>query len=260
MLRIRLWQWPNLFALDAVLIALLWQAVFAQAFGAPLHSSAQIVLGLSVWLTYMADRLFDVAKRSPANLHSTRHRFAKQHPNWLWKLWGGTLILNILVAFSCLSPNQLRNGAILLCLCLAYTALNQTLSRKFFPKELCVAIIYTGGVIVFSLPNADIWPAATAFGLLCLINCLIIGTKEQRVDAALQVRSLNQLPKSSLVTVEACCALSLLVLSPAERMPIALSLTVLIILHATIKRYSTEAFRVLADGALLIGPIATWAL
>ena len=34
MVRIRLWQWPNLLALDAALIALVWQAAFAGRTGA----------------------------------------------------------------------------------------------------------------------------------------------------------------------------------------------------------------------------------
>ena len=70
MLHIRLWQWPNLLAVDAALIALAWQAAFAAALGNEVSAAAQIVLGLSVWLTYMADRLFDVAKRPLQQLHS----------------------------------------------------------------------------------------------------------------------------------------------------------------------------------------------
>ena len=76
--------------------------------------------------------------------------------------------------------SELRNGAALLTLCLLYTALNQALSRRFFPKELCVAIIFAGGVIVFLLPSACLWAPAGALALLCLINCLMIGAKEQR--------------------------------------------------------------------------------
>lgn len=87
MLHIRLWQWPNLLALDAALIALAWQAAFAAALGNEVSAAAQIVLGLSVWLTYMADRLFDVAKRPLQQLHSTRHQFAKQHRKTLWRCW-----------------------------------------------------------------------------------------------------------------------------------------------------------------------------
>ncbi|MFQ3271378.1 MAG: hypothetical protein ACI9A1_001702, partial [Lentimonas sp.] len=135
MLRIRIWQWPNLLALDAALIALVWQAAFAAALGFPVSTTAPVVLGLSVWLTYMADRLFDVARRPVEQLQAVRHRFAKQHARKLWTLWSCTLILNIGLAFTGLSINELCNGFILLAICLLYTGLNQALSRRFFPKE-----------------------------------------------------------------------------------------------------------------------------
>ena len=255
MLRIRLWQWPNRLALDAALIALVWQAAVAQILEFPINASAQIVLGLSVWLTYMADRLFDVAKRPIEQLHSTRHRFAKQHFRVLWGFWFNILIVNIGVALTGLSFNQLRNGAVLLALCLLYTALNQALSRRFFPKEICVAIIYAGGVIVFLLPNAKLWLPTGTLTLLCLINCLMIGAKERCVDAALQVRSLAQLPTPLIIALEVTCGLSLYFMDRAWALPIGLSLGVLLMIHANQKRLSVEAFRVLTDSALLIGPI-----
>ena len=199
---IRIWQWPNLLAVDAALVALLWQAAFAAALGHEVSVAAQIVLGVSVWLTYMADRLFDVAKRPLQQLHSTRHRFAKQHFRALWGVWCGALVTNIALALTELSIRELRNGAVLLALCLLYTALNQTLSRRFFPKEICVAIIFAGGVIVFLLPNAGIWLSAGSFALLCLINCLMIGAKEQQVDAALQVRSMARLPPPAIIALD----------------------------------------------------------
>lgn len=253
--RIRLWQWPNLLALDAALIALAWQAAFAQILELQIHASAQIVLGLSVWLTYMADRLFDVARRPYEQLHSVRHRFAKQFFRHLWGIWCGILITNIAIAFIGLSLIELRNGALLLALCLLYTVLNQTLSKNFFPKELCVALIYTGGVIVFLLPTAEAWAPAGSFALLCLINCLIIGIKERAIDALLQVHSLALLPSALIVAIESACVISLVILGEPWSLPIGLSLAALLIIHRYQNRLSIEAFRVLTDSALLIGPI-----
>ena len=258
MLRIRLSQWPNLLALDAALIALIWQAAFASALQQHLSTSAQIVLGLSVWLTYMADRLFDVAKRSVGQLHSLRHRFAKRNARVLWTVWSGTLLLNIGIALTGLSPQELRNGFILLALCLLYTALNQTLSRRFFPKELCVALIYAGGVIVFLLPNPALWKPSIALTLLCLINCLMIGSKETHIDAALEVNSMARLPTQLTLMLKIICVGMLCCLPQAWALPIGLSLGALCILHAYQSRLSTETYRVLADSALLVGPGIAW--
>lgn len=254
MLRIRIWQWPNLLSVDTALIALVWQAAFAATLGVQVSAAAQVVLGLSVWLTYMADRLFDVAKRPLEHLHAARHCFAKQHFCALWGVWCGALIANLTLAFIGLSTLELRNGAVLLALCLLYTTLNQALSRRFFPKEICVAIIYVGGVIVFLLPNASLWAPAGALTLLCLINCLLIGSKEQRIDAALKVRSLSRLPSPLIIALEVICALSLCILSHAWALPIGLSLGTLGIIHLQKKQLSIEVFRVLTDSALLIGP------
>jgi len=260
MLRIRLWQWPNLLAVDAALIALAWQAAFATALVNEVSAAAQIVLGLSVWLTYIADRLFDVAKRPLQKLHSARHRFAKQYRNTLWRCWWCILLSNIGIAFTGLTTSQLKNGAALLTLCLLYTALNQRLSRRFFPKELCVALIYTAGVIIFLLPSASLWPPARALALLCLINCLMIGAKEQCIDTALQVRSLSRLPTLFITALKITCALSLCFLNQAWALPIGLSLGALWIIAAYQEQLSVETFRVLTDSALLIGPSVAFCL
>lgn len=254
---IRLWQWPNVFALDAALIALFWQAVFVNSLGLQVNLAAHAVLGLSVWLTYMADRLFDVAKRPLQQLHSVRHRFAKQNVRVLWWLWACVWLINMGSALAGLTTRELQNGAVLLILCLLYTAFNQILSRHFFPKELCVALIYAGGVIIFLIPAAELWPPAAALALLCLINCLMIGAKEQGIDRALQVRSMAQLPVPLILALYISSALLLCCLSHAWLLPIGLSWGALLIIHIYRRQLSVESFRVLADSALLIGPAVT---
>lgn len=250
-------QWSNMLAIDAVLIALCWQAIFASASNQTLNFATMSVLGLSVWLTYSADRLFDVAKRSFDQLYSARHRFTKRHAKTLWKIWFGTLFINVSIAFSGLTAHQLLNGTVLLIVCLLYTGLNQKLSSRFFPKELWVAILYVGGVIVFLLPDQSLWLPAGFLMLLCLINCLIIGNKERQIDAAMKVRSLAYfLPKLPIV-LYACCLPAILFLEGALLLSIGLSLLALMFVHACQKRLSVESFRLFADAALLIGPLFT---
>ena len=203
--KLNILQRSNALAIDAALIALCWQSVFASFSGQALTLAPVGVLGLSVWLTYAADRLFDVKKHSLTALHSIRHRFTKRNARTLWKFWFGTLFVNIGIAFTGLKIHQLRNGAILLIFCLLYTALNQKLSSRFFPKELCVAIIYAGGVIVFLLPAQDLWLPAGFLMLLCLINCLIISNNERQIDAAMNVHSIAQfLPKLPFALYLSC--------------------------------------------------------
>lgn len=250
-------QLPNVLAVDAALIALCWHMVFASASGQSVYFTTASVLSLSVWLTYTADRLFDVAKRTMNQLHSTRHRFAKQHAPTLWKIWFGILVINIGIAFTGLTTRQLLNGVALLTFCLLYTGLNQKLSSRFFPKELCVAIIYAAGVIVFLLPAPSLWVPAGFLMLLCLINCLMISNNEQQIDAAMKVRSMAQFMPKLPIALYLCCTLMLGLMETQWLLPIGSSLAALIVVHFCRKRLSVESFRVLADAALLAGPLLT---
>ena len=251
----RFWQWPNILAIDAVLIALLWHLVFAAALSQSTHFAPIAVLGLSIWLTYSADRLFDGAKLPVAQLHSLRHQFAKHHTRILWRIWFGILAINIAIAFTGLTNHQLIRGAVLLALCLIYTLLNQKLSSRFFPKELCVAIIYASGVVVFLRPVAKLWIPAVFLMLLCLINCLIISFNERKVDAAMDTQSIaRSLPQLPFV-LYACCTLALITLEQQWLLPFGTSLTTLMLIHFFRKQLSIESFRVFADTALLTGPI-----
>ena len=255
MSNLRPWHWPNLIALDAALIAVAWQALFAQQSGFELHFPVQMVLGLSVWLTYMADRLFDVAKRQPTDLHSARHQFAKKYFKQLWIIWASILIGDIALALSQLSLDQLKRGGALLAICLLYTILNQLLSKRFFPKEICVALIYTGGIIAFLPPHTQGLAVCTV-ALLCLINCLIIGEKERAIDTAMQVRSMTSLkPKHQLTALFLLSIVSTACLETETlRLTCAAPLVLLAILQFRAKQIQTETFRTLADGALLLCP------
>ena len=51
--------WLNLVCLDAPLVAVSWQWLFARAFQVPLTNSARLTLFLTAWLIYLADRLAD---------------------------------------------------------------------------------------------------------------------------------------------------------------------------------------------------------
>ena len=64
------WQWPHLMSLDAPLVALVWQRWWAHTVGITLPFSREWILGLSIWLIYLADRLADTAdgKRADALL------------------------------------------------------------------------------------------------------------------------------------------------------------------------------------------------
>src|SRR5664279_5503946 len=51
--------WLNLSGLDAPIVAVLWQAMFARTFHLGLSGASQIALFFTAWLIYLADRFAD---------------------------------------------------------------------------------------------------------------------------------------------------------------------------------------------------------
>lgn len=252
--KIKPWQWPNVLAIDAALIAVLWQAALVASTGTKIGWTAQAVLGLSVWLTYVADRLYDVQAREALTLLSLRHQFAKRHRRALWRVWFVLLLVNLLLATQ-LTSTQLAHGGLLLALCLFYTLLNQKLSRRFFPKEICVALIYAGGVVVF-VPEAWTLGFFVAFGFLCLLNCLIIGAKEKGIDAELRVHSIAPRVAERWLTPLALLGAGITMWhGTILDIKLAISFGLLGTLHCLRERIEVEAFRVLADSTLLLGAV-----
>ena len=255
---IRLWQWPNILSLDAVAIALAWQSCLESIRHHPIEFAEQIILGLSVWLTYMADRLLDVRKRKPVSLLSLRHSWIKKYSFRLWSAWIPILALNVLLALYFLDNRQFFRGSILLCLTLLYTVLNQLLSRYWFPKEACVGFIFSAGLLVF-LPeyNAikDFWLLSSVF----VVNCLLISLKEQRIDAALNQRTLALGgPLLLCFTLAGCTVIHAIYFK--TNLMLALmsgsSITLLLCLYfRSEKSNEPELFRVQADVCLLVTPL-----
>jgi hypothetical protein len=251
---IKIWQWPNVLSLDAALIAALWLIALEMVHHLSVGWAAHAVLALSVWLTYLADRLYDVRSRDSGILLSLRHQFSKRYTWQLWYLWFAVLALDLLLATQ-LSTQQLQHGALLLGLCILYTLLNQTLSRRFFPKEICVALIYAGGVAVF-LPQAVPAGFFEAFAFLCLLNCLVIGAKEKHTDSKMNVNSVATWLAERWLTPLASIGAVISYFSDVElRSGLVASFVMLALLHYWRERIQIETFRVLVDTSLLFGAL-----
>ena len=141
----RFWLWFNLLSLDAPLIAVLWQALFARCFDAPVHLAAFAALALAVWFIYVSDRLLDALRKNDAS--AARHRFYRQY----WNVFAGAAVSALFaLGWVCakLNPMVLRNGLVMLAAILAYFAMVHVIPeniKKFWPKELAVAVLFALG-------------------------------------------------------------------------------------------------------------------
>ena len=75
--RVSWWMWPQILALDAPLVALVWQEVMARAHNVRLSWEFRLALFLSTWIIYLLDRTLDGIRGEPQQ--TARHAFCIQH-------------------------------------------------------------------------------------------------------------------------------------------------------------------------------------
>lgn len=240
------WLWPNLLSLDAPLVAALWQVLFARCFHVPWDPAATLLLLLTVWLIYSADRTLD-AWRGPER--SPRHEFHRRHWRTLLPLWIAVFALAGWMALARLSPGMFVRGALLLAAVSAYFLVVHG-ARRHWPKEAAVGALFALGASLVAWGEvrtlADAATIVLFFGL-CWMNCVAIQKWEgDRLDW----------PAGAVALGVACAAALLLyadrpVLGGAE----LASALAFVALDRARRRLSADAVRVLADVALL-SPLA----
>lgn len=164
----------------------------------PLPWLALCILGATVWLIYTADHLADV-KRMPTKPVTGRHLFHWQHKDKLQKTVATLSIITGLLAFMFLPSRLIWFGIILGGLVILYIALVNTLSentaRKWFHKEIYVAVLYAAGVWGVAFMQAKHitvihWLSASAFFLVVLQNLFLFSYYELHEDIQQRQRSI----------------------------------------------------------------------
>jgi hypothetical protein len=243
----RAWLWPNLLSLDAPLVAVLWQMLFARCFHAGVNALASVLLVLAVWLIYAADRVLDGWKdldRLP------RHQFYRRHWRAIAPIWGAAFALAGWLAWTRLSQVLLERGlAVLAAVGLYFIAVHfaPRAFKKAWPKEAAVAILFAVGASLAAWNQVrSLSDAATIvlFSCLCWINCIAIQRWEHGQPGGWAV--------SIAALAVAAIALFLVqphrpILSGAE----CASALAFVLLDRERPRFSADALRVLADAALL---------
>ncbi|WP_165235706.1 hypothetical protein [Aquisphaera insulae] len=176
------WLVPNLLALDAPAVAVVWQRFLAARFGTPVPWSATVALAAVVWCVYLADRCLDARR---GDLDADRHRIAVRFPRAFAGLAAAGLFIAV-AAVAQLPASYFVVGLWVGAGVVAYLTVVH-LARGAAgrgAKELLVGAAFAAGVTVPLLaagPRPAEWgPSAVVFGGLCWLNCRLIERWEGR--------------------------------------------------------------------------------
>jgi hypothetical protein len=176
------WLWLNLLSLDAPLVAVVWQDFLARSYPSALRPAGRLMLGLTVWAIYLADRILDV--RSPPSRQETLpHQFCRQHHRLAGVMLAVILLADLLIGTMWLRHAVFANGMVVSVGVFAYLGLFPV--RQIAPafKPMAAAMLFTTGVFLVAWTgkaNSEWmfgWPAA-AFFAVCLANLHLINRWE----------------------------------------------------------------------------------
>lgn len=247
--RIPWWIVPNLLALDAPAVAVVWQRFLGSQFRVPVPVLASVVLALVVWGIYLLDRLWDARR---GDLRSDRHRYAGAYPRSILAMSLGALgAAAVCCAF--LPFEILKAGALVAIGVVGYLALVHGLAPRWTgalaTKELLVGTGFAAGVGVplLASPNfSPAWlPALAAFGILCALNCRLIDRWELQ-------KPIGELENFMAVAIALSCLATPL---PIARVLFA-GLVFLALVQVAFGQRRPRPARVLADVALLAPLVA----
>ena len=190
--------WLSLLCLDAPIVALVWQWLFARTYHVKLDFSSRAALFLTAWLIYLVDRWADVIELPSEAPMSLRHRFCKKRVRLWFTGLAAIFFLNAWVALRGLDFSTLLLGGTVLFLCLGYLVTNHSLgwNWRIFPmKELVIGILFAAGTVLVLLPklsalSASLFVAFAIFACLCFLNCVSIAAWERPLDEAQEKTSL----------------------------------------------------------------------
>lgn len=116
-------KWLTILSLDAPLVALAWQALFAKTHQGSPSWEQRVILFAAVWLGYAADRWLDA--RREARPSTERHRWHRRHSPLLVGVWAAILAGAVALSFWHLSAPDLAHGFGLVGATLVYTVFAQ---------------------------------------------------------------------------------------------------------------------------------------
>jgi hypothetical protein len=188
--------WLSVLCLDAPIVAVSWQWLFARTLRIAVPMAEREALFLTAWLIYLADRLADsIVSETP---QSARQQFCSGHKYFWIGLIAVAGLLDIEIILCCVKHETIVRGLYLGGIALAYLAINHFLSKLWgaIPiKEVTVGFLFAAGTLLAVMPQliaarSTIIVAAALFASLCVLNCISIAVWERDLDRARQKYSI----------------------------------------------------------------------
>ncbi len=188
------WLWPNLLGLDAPLVAVSWQLLFSRCFDVRIPHAIHLLLGLSVWCVYLADRLYDVYRAKDFVNATWRLRFTKQYFTALALTTAVAGAANLCLIIRFAPMNLLIHGMITAGLLAGYYVFRFSSSEKLaavIPREIMCGMIFATGSATatysFAQPQTigfSFLGAVVMLGIVCSASCIWISVWERDADLA----------------------------------------------------------------------------
>ena len=245
------WLFLNVLALDAPIVAIVWQHFLAENFKIEISITETASLFFTVWFIYLLDHFFDSRKEFYI---TQRHLFVARNQKTTIAMITFTFTTSICLCFS-LSKSLILGGLILASFICFYLLLVHTsianIKLKNNCKELLVGIGFGAGVtlpVIISNIEIKTWLSAVLlFCLLCWLNCRLIDAWES-----------NRSSFSKIDLILILCIFYLMLICPRPILfAAATTLACLILINKFSGSKNTEISRVLADVSLL-SPLIFW--
>jgi hypothetical protein len=180
----------NLVCLDAPLVAICWQWIFAHSFDLSVPMGHQAALFLTAWIIYLADRFGDSVSLVTGQPGSVRQQFCLQHKS----IWIVSVIcvaaIDLILVLRAVNHETAVPGAVLGTFTIGYLAINHARSEiwETIPvKEFAIGSLFAAGTLLGVTPHvfaegSTMIFAAILFASLCSLNCVSIAIWERDLD------------------------------------------------------------------------------
>jgi hypothetical protein len=229
--------WLSLVCLDAPLVAICWQWIFAHSFDLSVPVGHRAALFLTAWVIYLADRFGDSVSLATGQSKSLRQQFCLRHKSiWLVSIIC-VAVVDLIVVLRAVDYETAVPGAVLGAFTIFYLAINHADSEiwETIPvKEFTIGSLFAAGTLLGVTPHifaegSTMIFAAILFASLCSLNCVSIAIWERALDRiqgkhsiATRCANANSLPRLLLLLLPAGSVL--LALFDPGAWPVALCL------------------------------------